>query len=235
MNTTVRPTPNRAASAVSVLARTAAVGTDQDECCIRQSSTGKPLDEQVQSFLPGIQPADEHEHVPITKPRPAVIERVGSGYPHGGVGWDSIRHDDNRTLQAEPSDRLDFIRAHRVQESGFVQIASLDQLAEQNFLQAAALQGLGKECAMDGDAVWDPGANEVSRQRDVSRYVDRVKMNDVRRPCDNILGQGLVTIAGQQPMPERAERVHRADVRGAGPAPFPSRWIPSSREKTATA
>ena len=88
-------------------------------------------------------------------------------------------------------------------ESRFVQVAPLEKQIEDRFLQATSPQCRAKQPAVHRHAVRDSCAAEMGRQRDVLRYVDRVKVNDVGSPCQNVFGQGLFEISRKEPLPER--------------------------------
>ena len=86
-----------------------------------------------------------------------------------------------------------------------VQVFALEKLAEQRFLETPALQCRRKQPAVNRDAVRYRRPTEMARgKRDVSRDVDRVKVNDVGPPRQNALGEVRVRITPEEPTSERA-------------------------------
>ncbi len=81
VNTSCEETPSRSASVASVRREPRQSGPTRTSAASRSPALRECLDQQVQSLLPRIQSADEHEHLSVPQPGPSVIQRVRSQMP----------------------------------------------------------------------------------------------------------------------------------------------------------
>ena len=92
--------PSRSASAASARREPRQSGPTRTSAASRSPALRECFDQQVQSLLPRIQSADEHEHPPVAKPGCSAYSASGRDARTLAVRRKTIRHDDDRAIHS---------------------------------------------------------------------------------------------------------------------------------------